>query len=169
VGILKEAVVDSAKARRGPLQGATPSGRGLPTKNNKWVDQILKIGVSSPCAKWPISALYDAFRQYTVRSLRMNSIRALWKNCVTRANLFQIQLLLRVLLAALFIGISVKATADMRAGDSVRGRILYQCSRACHSVDDKGSQSAFRPNSFQDVGLTNIFAIANCTRYNNWS
>jgi cytochrome c len=56
---------------------------------------------------------------------------------MTHSNVFRIQVLQSALLAALSIGISLRAVADaVPAGDSVRGKALYQGCQACHSVDD---------------------------------
>jgi cytochrome c len=54
-----------------------------------------------------------------------------------RSNCSRIQALRWALLAALTISISLRAVADaVPAGDSVRGKALYQSCQACHSVDE---------------------------------
>ena len=56
---------------------------------------------------------------------------------MTHSNVFRIQVLQSALLAALSISISLRAVADaVLAGDSVRGKALYQGCQACHSVDE---------------------------------
>jgi cytochrome c len=54
-----------------------------------------------------------------------------------RSNCFRMQVSQSALLAALSISISLRAVADaVPAGDSVRGKVLYQGCQACHSVED---------------------------------
>jgi cytochrome c len=87
------------------------------------------------------------------------------ENSVKRSIPFPVQALFPALLAILPISVSVRAVADaIPAGDSERGKALYQGCQACHSVDDNDLGPRHRGVVGRHAGGVEDYAYSNALK-----